>query len=285
MKYSIVVEGLTKVYGKIKALNGVSFSVLSGEVFGLLGPNGAGKTTTIKILTTLSRPNSGRAIIHGYDVVKHPKEVKRIIGVVPQHINLDIELTVLENLVFHGLLYKMKKNYIKKRAYELLKFVGLEDRAEDFVENLSGGMKRKLLIARALMHNPKVLFLDEPTVGLDPHTRRKIWDLILNLKKRGITILLTTHYIEEAELLCDRVGILDKGKIIALDTPENLKKKVGEYVLEIFNEKIERIFFKNRNEARRFIEDHCRKIECNYTLRKTNLEDVFIEMTGRKLSE
>ncbi len=281
--FSIVAEGLTKVYGDIKALDNVSFKVLSGEIFGLLGPNGAGKTTTIRILTTLSKPTSGRASIFGYDVVKHPKEVKKLIGVVPQHINLDFELTARENLVFHGMLYKMDKTLIKKRVDELLRFVELEDRADDLVETFSGGMKRKLLIARALMHKPKVLFLDEPTVGLDAHTRRKIWDLIINLKKKGITIFLTTHYIEEAEILCDRVGILDKGRLIALDTPKKLKLEIGEYVLEIFSNETERIFFKNKEDAKKFIRDRCEN--CDYTLRKTNLEDVFIELTGRKLSE
>jgi len=229
----IEVKDLVKEYGNIKAVNGVSFYIKEGEVFGLLGPNGAGKTTIIRVLTTIILPTKGIAKVAGFDVVNEPEKVRNVIGVAPQEINLDRELTVYENLMIHGMLHRMKD--LKERAYELIKWAGLSGRADNIVEELSGGMKRRLLIARALMHYPRVLFLDEPTVGLDPQIRRQIWDMIRNLKYEGITVMLTTHYIEEAENLCDRVGILNRGKLIALGQPKKLKnglQLIKRYILK-----------------------------------------------------
>ena len=280
----IRLEGLTKHYGEIRAVHNLSFSVAKGEVFGLLGPNGAGKTTTIRMLTTLTKPTSGRAWVAGYDVVEEPLAVKRSIGIAPQHLNLDGELTARENLDFHGRLYHMPRGERRRRIQELLAFVGLEDRADDFVENFSGGMKRRLLIARALLHSPEVLFLDEPTVGLDPATRRKIWDLIRSLRSEGVTVLLTTHYIEEAEQLCDRVGIIDRGELIALDSPASLKRKLGSFAVEVYHSgRVERRFFPSREEAIAYGAEHARCKACDFSVRETNLEDVFIELTGRRL--
>lgn len=277
----IRLENLTKKFGELIAISDLTFEIKKGEIFGLLGPNGAGKTTTIRILTTLLRPTSGDAFVGGYNVVFDPLKVKEMIGVVPQGINLEIDLTTIENLEFHGRLYRMNKEERKRRADELLSFVGLEEKKDTIVEHLSGGMKRRLLIARALMHNPQILFLDEPTVGLDPQVRRKIWDLIRDLKVKGLTILLTTHYIEEAEALCDRVAILNKGRLIALDTPSALKKDLGETAVECREGEHFYKFFKTRNEAI----DYARGLACDVIIRESNLEDVFIKLTGEKISD
>ena len=206
----IVTKGLAKHYQQIIALEGLDLKIAAGELFGLLGPNGAGKTTTIKILTTLAKPTKGQAWIQGFDVVRQPLAVKELIAVCPQEINLDKELTTYENLLIYGKLYKTPE--LKQRIAELLALGELSDRAKDLVRTLSGGQQRRLLILRALLSRPRVLFLDEPTVGLDPQIRRQIWDMIQQLHRDGITILLTTHYIEEAEKLCDRVGILNRGQ-------------------------------------------------------------------------
>lgn len=277
----IRLENLTKTFGDLTALSDLTLQIENGEVFGLLGPNGAGKTTTIKILTTLLRPTSGKASVKGYDVVSDPFKVKEVIGVVPQNINLETELTTSENLEFHGRLHKMKREDRGRKADELLSFVGLEEKKDTAVEHLSGGMKRRLLVARALMHEPEVLFLDEPTVGLDPQVRRKIWELIREMKSKGLTILLTTHYIEEAEALCDRVGILRKGKLIALDTPAALKKDLGEIAVECREGNHFYKFFSTRDEAI----DYSRGIKCDVIIRESNLEDVFIKLTGEKISD
>jgi len=236
------------------------------------------------MLTTLTKPTSGRAWVAGYDVVAEPLAVKRSIGIAPQRLNLDGELTARENLEFHGKLYHMPRHERERRIAELLAFVELEKRADDLVEGFSGGMKRRLLIARALMHNPRVLFLDEPTVGLDPATRRKIWDLIRSLRSKGVTVLLTTHYIEEAEQLCDRVGIINEGQLIALDSPANLKRKLGNFTVEVYHEgRAERRFFPTRKEALEYGAEHARCEACDFSVRETNLEDVFIELTGRRI--
>jgi ABC-2 type transport system ATP-binding protein len=280
----IRLEALTKYYGEIRAVHNLSFSVEKGEVFALLGPNGAGKTTTIRMLTTLTKPSSGRARVAGYDVLEEPLAVKRRIGIAPQHLNLDGELTARENLEFHGRLYHMPRRERRRRIAELLAFVELEERADDLVENFSGGMKRRLLIARALMHSPEVLFLDEPTVGLDAATRRKIWDLIRSLRSEGVTVLMTTHYIEEAEQLCDRVGIIDRGELIALDSPSRLKRRLGSFAVEVYHSgRAERRFFPTREEALEYGAEHARCLDCDFSVRETNLEDVFIELTGRRI--
>jgi len=277
----IKLENLTKKFGNLTALSDLTLQIGKGEVFGLLGPNGAGKTTTIRILTTLLKPTSGKASVKGHDTVSNSFNVKEVIGVVPQNINLETELTTSENLEFHGRLHRMKWEDRVRKADELLSFVGLEEKKDVAVELLSGGMKRRLLIARALMHEPEILFLDEPTVGLDPQVRRKIWNLIRNLKAKGLTILLTTHYIEEAEALCDRVGILRKGKLIALDTPSALKRGLGETAVECSEGNHFYKFFSTRDEAI----DYSRGIKCDVIIRESNLEDVFIKLTGEKISD
>ncbi|MDR9758013.1 MAG: ATP-binding cassette domain-containing protein [Thermacetogeniaceae bacterium] len=276
------VRNIVKRYGSVTAVDGVSFSVNSGEIFGLLGPNGAGKTTTIRMLTTLTKPTAGELFVDGYSVVNEQVEVKRRIGVVPQQNNFEQELTGRENLLLHALLHKMPKKIRDARIAELLAYVGLEDRADERVRNYSGGMARRLIIARALLHGPSILFLDEPTVGLDPQTRRKIWDLILLMNRSGVTVLLTTHYIEEAESLCHRVGIIDYGKLIALDSPKKLKQNIGEFCVEFLKDfGVERHFFATRQEAKNFASGQ----DCDTVVRRTNLEDVFVELTGRVSKE
>jgi len=278
----IRIENVAKRYGNITAVNGVSFSVEEGEIFGLLGPNGAGKTTLIRMLTTLTRPTAGELFVAGYSVRKHQVEVKKRIGVVPQQNNLERELTGRQNLLLHALLHKVDRAERNQRINELLEYVGLQDRADDRVQNYSGGMARRLLIARALVHRPSILFLDEPTIGLDPQTRRKIWDLIQIMNRDGVTVLLTTHYIEEAESLCHRVGIIDYGRLIALGTPSELKERLGNYCVEFLNERgTERHFFATRSEA----QEYAQRKDCDTVVRRTNLEDVFVELTGREVRE
>ncbi|OGW42482.1 MAG: hypothetical protein A2010_00840 [Nitrospirae bacterium GWD2_57_9] len=271
---------LTKYFGTLGAVQSVSFSVNRGEVFGLLGPNGAGKTTTIRMLTTLLSPSSGSASVSGYDVAREPLQVKRTIGVIPQMLNLDIDLTCSQNLEYHGRLHRMEGPDRAARTSELLRFVGLWEKRDTAVEHLSGGMRRRLLIARGLMHRPQVVFMDEPTVGLDPQARRLIWGLIESLKRSGITIMLTTHYIEEADALCDRVAIMREGKIIALDGPAALKARVGRYSLEcIGRQDIPRKFFPTRDAAY----EAGRGETCDVLVREATLEDVFISLTGERI--
>lgn len=276
---AIEVERLVKEYGGVRALDSVTFQVRRGEVFGLLGPNGAGKTTTVKILTTLTKPTKGRALVVGVDVQRDPGRVKPFIGVVPQENNLDRELSAYENMRLYGMLHGVGD--LEARIEEKLRMVDLWSRRHEPVERFSGGMQRRLLIARALLPDPPVLFLDEPTVGLDPQLRRDIWDAIRRIRAQGRTILLTTHYIEEAEVLCDRVGILRKGRLIALDTPENLKAMVGEYVVESFREdgSLHWTMCRNRQEAHRTAMELNGKV----VIRRSNLEDVFIKLTGERL--
>jgi ABC-2 type transport system ATP-binding protein len=266
-----------KRYGPVTAVDGVSFAVRQGEIFGLLGPNGAGKTTLIRMLTTLTRPTAGELFVGGQNVAKNPVAVKRLIGVVPQVNNLERELTGRENLVLHALLHRLPKEYREWRIRELLDYVGLAHRADDRVQNYSGGMARRLLIARALLHEPPLLFLDEPTIGLDPQTRRRIWDLIQLMNRDGVTVLLTTHYIEEAESLCHRVGIIE---LIALGTPQELKARLGAFCVEFFaGEETRRAFFGTRQEAKAY----AGTLAGDVTVRRTNLEDVFVEFTGREI--
>ncbi len=272
---------LRKHYKTVEALKGVSLRVGSGELFAYLGPNGAGKTTTIRILTGLTRPSGGRAMVGGHDVEREPLKAKRHQGLVPQHINLDAELTVEENLVIHGRLHGMAASDIRGRIDELLEYVGLEEKRASLVKRLSGGMKRRLMIARALLHRPGVLFLDEPTVGLDPAIRRRIWSLIKKIQQDGVTVFLTTHYIEEAEFLADRVAFIDEGKIVALDTPRRLMDNLGQWAIDVYREKdMVTRYFPDRESARRFAEEH----RNGYTLRRVNLEDVFLTYTGKKVA-
>lgn len=224
----IEIKKLTKKFNGLTAVDNVSLNIEEGELFGFLGPNGAGKTTTISMLSTTLRPTSGTAKLAGFDIVKQQHDVRQNIGIVFQDPSLDIELTGRENLSFHGRMYDMERALREKRTAEVLKLVELDDKADVLVKKYSGGMKRRLEIARGLMHHPKVLFLDEPTLGLDPQTRRRLWAYIHELnEKENVTIMLTTHYMDEADQLCDRVGIIDKGKMVAVDTSQNLKKVVG----------------------------------------------------------
>jgi ABC-2 type transport system ATP-binding protein len=221
---TISIKRLTKEFDGLLAVNDVSLEIEEGELFGLLGPNGAGKTTLISMLYTLHSPTSGTAMVCGYDIKSNPADVRRCIGVVFQDPSLDQYLTGWENLDFHGRLYGMEGRRRKKRIREVLALVELEDRGNELVKTYSGGMRRRLEIARGLMHSPRVLFLDEPTLGLDPQTRRHIWDYIERLnREEGITIILTTHYMDEADLLCGRIAIIDKGRIITSGTPSELK--------------------------------------------------------------
>jgi ABC-2 type transport system ATP-binding protein len=276
----IAIDHLSKRYRQdILALDDLTLHIEAGEIFGLLGPNGAGKTTLIKILTGLTRPTQGTATIAGFDVVRQPMEVKKLIGVSPQEINLDKELTAYENLLIYGKLHQVPD--IKNRIQELLEVGELTDRARHRVREFSGGMQRRLLMVRAIMSRPRVLFLDEPTVGLDPQVRRHLWDLITQFKEEGITVLLTTHYIEEAEILCDRVGILNRGRLIALDTPQALTAHTGGYTVEsVRNGRRHYEFVQDREEANRraLTEAH------GVTIRRTNLEDVFLKLTGESLA-
>lgn len=230
----IKTDDLTKKFGNLTAVDDISFSVKKGEIFGFLGPNGAGKTTTIKMLTTLLHPTNGSAKISDFDIAKDRDKVRKNIGVVFQEPALDTELTGRENLDYHARMYGIDGNERKTRIEDVLHLVDLEDKKDVFVKNYSGGMKRRLEIARGLMHYPNVLFLDEPTLGLDAQTRRAIWEYIKKMnKKEGTTIFLTTHYMDEADYLCDRVGIIDHGKILVIDSTENLKNSVGNDVITL----------------------------------------------------
>ena len=277
----IRIENLTKNYQSIQALKGVDLQVKEGELFAYLGPNGSGKTTTIKILTGLAYPTSGDAYVHGYHVVKETLEAKRQCGLVPQTFNLDHELTVYENLDIHGRLFHMPLRERVAKINELLEYVGINERRDSPVKQLSGGLKRRVMVARALMHAPQILFLDEPTVGLDPTIRRRIWSLVKKIQQSGSTIFLTTHYIEEAEFLAERVAFLDEGRIVAVDTPQNLMARLGAWALdEIVDGNMETTFFQSREEANR----HVGEQQGGFTLRRVNLEDVFLAVTGKKVA-
>lgn len=279
---ALEILNLSKVYGTRKALKGISFNIKKGELFALLGPNGAGKTTTLRIISSLTKPSSGKVIVYGQSLEDNEKAVKRKIGLVPQHVNLDMELTVRDNLLIHGLLFGMTLREIKRRTEELLEIAELKDRGNSKVKELSGGLKRRLLIIRALLHSPDLLLLDEPTVGLDPHIRRKIWGFIKQIQNSGTTILLTTHYMDEAELLSDRVAFIVEGQIIAQDTPQNLIKIVGEFALDIFTDTdIETHYFKNKEEAEKALKNLNTRYN-HVTLRKVTLEDVFVKLTDKR---
>ncbi len=231
--YSIRVSNLTKKFGNFTAVDNISFSVRRGETFAFLGPNGAGKTTTIKMLTTLIRPTTGTMLVNGHDPIKDQDAVRRSFGIVFQDPSLDDELTVYENMEFHGVLYGVADIVLGKRIKELLDFVELWDRKNDLVKHFSGGMKRRLEIARGLLHTPEVLFLDEPTIGLDPQTRNHIWKYLKDLNSTAnITVFFTTHDMDEAERVADRVAIIDNGRIVAQGSPDDLKKKTASKALE-----------------------------------------------------
>jgi len=309
---AILVENLSRYFNELKAVDNISFEVKKGEIFGLLGPNGAGKTTMIKMLTTLLWPTKGAAKVWGFDVVKQKDEVRNSIGIVFQEPALDNRLTGKENLDFHARLYGLNKKIRKKRIKEVLELVELENKRDVLVKDYSGGMQRRLEIARGLMHYPKVLFLDEPTLGLDAQTRHHIWDYILELnRKEKITIVLTTHYMEEADYLCQRVAIMDFGKIVAQDTPESLKNILGGDVISIeviSPEKAFEVFKKlpwlkkisrHNGEINLNVKEGEKKIPLlmkidqkkegfeikSVNLRKPTLEDVFLHFTGKTIRE
>ncbi len=307
----IIVEGLGYNYGKLVAVDNISFSVDKGQIFSFLGPNGAGKTTTINILTTLLPVQKGKVTISGFNVEQQPDEVRRSLGIVFQRETLDWNLKVWETLEFHGRLYSIPKDSRKARIDELLQIVELTDKRNEFVKNLSGGMKRRLEIARGLMTRPNILFLDEPTIGLDPHSRMKIWEYIKKVNKEGVTIFLTTHYMEEADQLSDEIYIMDRGKIITNGTSEELKNSLGRdmvYLETTNNEKSIEIIkilpevtnvrsFSNgflvdlKTEGAHFMPKlmeiiRSEKIEvASINLKKPTLDDVFIYFTGRGLKE
>lgn len=278
----IIINDLTKKYENTTAVDHLNLEIPSGEFFGLLGPNGAGKTTLIKMLSTLTQPTSGSIMMDNMQTDRNNIAVKSKIGIVSQHMNLEWEMNAVQNLQLHGKLYGMKKEILNERIEELLNFVDLYDKKNDLIKTFSGGMKRKLMIARALLHKPDILLMDEPTVGLDAAVRRKLWDLMKGLNKDGMTVILTTHYIEEAEILCNRVGFMDNGKIIELDTPKNLVKKFGSFVLECFdNNETKIFFFKDRESAL----ERAATIDANVNIRPGNLEDTFIMLTNRKMGD
>jgi ABC-2 type transport system ATP-binding protein len=302
---AIAVENLTRRFGDVVAVDHVSFSVGRGEVFGFLGPNGAGKTTTIAMLTTLLRPTEGSASVAGHDVGRQAANVRRAIGIVFQEPSLDERLTARENLEFHAVLYGMPRAQRATRIADALRLVDLEERADHMVEQYSGGMRRRLEIARGLLHVPAVLFLDEPTLGLDPQSRRSVWEHIGNLRdETGITIFMTTHYMEEAEF-CDRIAIIDHGRIVALDTPEGLKHMVGGDVVIVTAPDVEALqeylaeqsldASRRDSEVRVEVDDGARFIPRlvrgfsgeidGASLRRPTLDDVFLKLTGRTIRE
>jgi len=301
----IEIQSLTKTYGKIRAVRGIDLSIDKGEIFGLLGPNGAGKTTTIGMLCTIIRPTSGSALISGHDIMKEPAEVRRKVGIVFQDPTLDTLLTGRENLELHGRLYGIPPELRRIRIQEMLELVDLNDRADDITRTYSGGMRRRLELARGLLHRPAVLFLDEPTLGLDPQTRARTWDYIRKMaQNEQTTVVLTTHYMEEAELVCNRVGIIDHGQIIALGTPDELKESLGGYMVVIqvneppldmirelpyvsdvkMNDGLVEISMK---EAHIHLPDLLSKIKNveRVETRSSTLNDVFIKLTGRDIRE
>lgn len=300
----IEVRDLVKRYGDVDAVRGVTFSVREGEIFGFLGPNGAGKTTTIKMLCTLLEPTSGSATLAGFDVASRPGDVRRAIGVIFQDPSLDDRLTARENLELHAVVYGVARADRAGRLEEALSFVDLTDRAEDIVRTFSGGMKRRLEIARGLVHRPRILFLDEPTTGLDPQTRKRTWEVLRSLRDRhGLTLFLTTHYMDEAEH-CDRIAIIDDGRIVTVDSPDELKRKVGKDVVTVRTDEPETMaqILKERHgitpdrtddglcfrvdDGETFVVELIREARVRLTgiaVRRPTLDDVFLALTGRQI--
>jgi len=308
---AIQVENLTKRFNGFVAVDNISFSINSSEIFGLLGPNGAGKSTTMAMLSTMLKPTSGSASVNNFDILKNEDDVRKSIGIVFQDPSLDEELTAYENMDFHGRLYRVPKKIRQKNIIELLKLVELEKRKDNLVKTFSGGMRRRLEIARGLLHEPRVLFLDEPTLGLDSQTRNLLWEYIEKLsKEKGITIILTTHYMEEADRLCDRVAIMDQGRIIALDTPEKLKEEIGGNVIIIKSPDCDRLYSKiNTLPWVTYAEPHNGSVTISLqnaekhvaeivnlasgdgiaidsiSIHEPTLEDVFLHFTGRAIRD
>jgi len=300
----IASKDLTKKYDGNLAVNGITFQLFKGECCGFLGPNGAGKTTTVKMIHCALPLSSGTLTVAGMNVSERPREIKKIIGVAPQENNLDPDFTVLHNLVVYARYFDIPKSEATKRAEELLKFFQLEEKREVMIDALSTGMKRRLILARALINNPQILLLDEPTTGLDPQARHLIWDTVHSLKKQGVTIILTTHYMDEAAELCDRILIMDYGKIIEEGKPIDLiRKHAGEEVLEVdYDEKVMKMLQEKFPDARLDVVSDRIRVFTNQphgvfttflkdfpakgaTIRNANLEDVFLKLTGRQLRE
>lgn len=309
---AISLRGLTKRFGDLVAVDSVDLEIAGGELFGLLGPNGAGKTTIIKMLTTMLKPTDGEALVWGHNVEKERDNVRSSVGVVFQDPSVDSMLTGRENLDFHGRMYGLGRSMRRKRIAEVLDLVDLTDKADVKLENYSGGMQRRLEIARGLMHHPNVLFLDEPTLGLDAQTRRYIWQYVKEMNKQeGVTVVLTTHYMDEADFLCNRVAIIDNGKIVALDTPENLKDMIGADTITLETQSGGETllaslrdfdWIKSTHQSNGTIElmvDHaesripeimltaCRGdvVIRSVGLHEPTLEDVFLKFTGKKIRE
>ncbi len=299
----IKARGLTKRYNHLLAVDHIDFDVCAGECVGFLGPNGAGKTTTVRMIYCFLPVTEGELTVAGMNVKTQEREIKKLIGVSPQEDNLDPDFTVIKNLQVYARYFDLPKEQADKRAAELLKFFSLEEKQDASIYELSGGMKRRLIIARALINQPKILLLDEPTTGLDPQGRHLVWDEIRALRKQGVTIILTTHYMEEAEALCDRVFVVDNGKIMQTGVPkEMIKQYAGEDVLEVeFDEAMVqalkqelpdadvevygdqvRVFAKQHGTFEQIIKKYPDK---SVTIRNANLEDVFLKLTGRKLRE
>lgn len=306
----IEVSDLRKSYGNVQALKGISFSIQPGEFYGLLGPNGAGKSTTIGIMSTLVVPDTGKVNIDGHDLEREPKVCKQTIGVVPQEIALYNELSAEDNLLFWGSLYGVKKDVLKQRIDETLKLFGLFDRRNDKVKTYSGGMKRRINIASALLHQPKILFMDEPTVGIDPQSRNLIFEVVEKLHKEGMTIVYTTHYMEEAERFCDRIAIIDNGTIVAQGTLDELKQQGGQKEslvvkgASITEDKIAKLKatgfeLSHSEEQLAFFSSNLKTdmpkmiVACNdngieiehIDIRRVNLETVFLNLTGKQLRD
>ena len=307
MSESIIeVENLVKKFGDLVAVNDISFNVTPGEIFGFLGPNGAGKTTTINILCTLTRPTSGRARIAGLDVVRQQSQVRQQIGLVFQDPSLDDRLSGLQNMRFHALVYGVPASVREPRIEQLLRMVELWDKRRNKVQTFSGGMKRRLELARGLLHHPRVLFLDEPTLGLDPQTRNRMWEYILELRRQeGTTIFLTTHYMDEADK-ADRIAVIDYGKLVAMDTPAKLKRMVGKDIVSLKtsdNDKAaEEIRLRYQIEARHDGDGLCFEVTngeeflpvflrefniriISVSMRRPSLDDVFLKLTGHEIRE
>jgi ABC-2 type transport system ATP-binding protein len=309
MPHVIDIQHLTKTYNSFKAVDDLNVTVDNGEVFGLLGPNGAGKTTTVSMLCTILRPSSGTAKVDGYDIIREPGKVRKSIGIVFQDPSVDDRLTGRENLLMHANLYGVPVSVQREKIERILKLIELEDRADDLLRTYSGGMRRRLEIGRGLIHQPKVLFLDEPTVGLDPHTRDHIWRYIKELKEANdITVVLTTHYMDEADRLSDRIAIMDHGKIVVLDTPQKLKATLEGDVVVVKsnnNEALEELLVKLFNFTNQHVEKDALEVTVpngrnaiprivelanqngiyieSIVLREPNLEDVFLHYTGSSI--
>jgi ABC-2 type transport system ATP-binding protein len=279
-------KNVTKRYGTVTAVSDFSLEIGRGEFFGLLGPNGAGKTTLLRMTSTLTAPSAGLISIDGARIDRNLTDAKRRLGVVPQYSNLENELSALQNLEYHGRLYGLPLRSIRRRSRELLEFSGLDGRKNDKARTFSGGMRRKLMIMKALMHEPDILLLDEPSAGLDAPWRRRIWDLLRELHKQGLSILLTTHYLEEAEALCSRLGMIDGGTLRRTGTPGEIISEAGNFVLEYFEngETIQR-FFDDRDGAAAYAAARAVRLEGGCRVREANLEDAFIKLTQKRLGD